>query len=289
MSLPNTYIIGVQKAGTTSLHYWLSQHPDIYGPNEYKDVDYFANPEIADMAKERLVKDFVHHNGESIVFQSHVNYIFYAKALDRIKTLTPEAKLIVVLRNPIDRAISAFRYFRKMGQEPRPAEKALLYKPKEKMSYSKQNNDFTYLEHGMYGQQLEKVYEIFDQEKVLILQFKELKNKPNELIQKVFKFLNIEETFIPNFQKKNQTGKVRFKWLQKKLTKTNRLRQLVIKYLFDWWLTSKKRQYLRKQLIEINTRKMEKHKIPKSVRQELGNVFKTDQQRLKQILNNVAI
>src|SRR5699024_673458 len=119
MPLHNVYIIGVQRLDMTSIHIWLTQHLDICAPLDLKDVDYLSKPAIAANAKERLEKDFAGYNGEKVILQSQVNYMFYTGALERIKALTPEAKLIVILRDPVDRAISAYRYFKKMGNEKR--------------------------------------------------------------------------------------------------------------------------------------------------------------------------
>lgn len=286
MPLPNTFIVGVQKAGTTSLNNWLAQHPDIYAPLELKDVDYFTNPAIAANAKEQLEEDFASHNGEKVILQSQVNYMFYSKALGRIKALTPQAKLIVILRDPVDRAMSAYRYFKKMGKEDREIEEALLYKPKKQISYSKDNNDFTYIEHSMYGRQLEAVYQRFNPENVLLLQFEELVSRPQQLTTKVFNFLKVNNNFIPSFAQKNKTGTARFKWIQKKLTSTSQLRQVIVKYLFSWWLPVEKRQFLRKQLIEFNTGKRKKKSTPKELKKQLRLLFKDDQMKLKEILEN---
>jgi len=287
MPLPNAYIIGVQKAGTTSLHNWLAQHPDIYAPLELKDVDYFANPAIAANAKERLEKDFAGYNGEKVILQSQVNYMFYTGALERIKALTPEAKLIVILRDPVDRAISAYRYFKKMGNEKRSPEEALLYEPQTGLKYSKHNSDYTYIEHGMYGRQLEAVYQKFNPKNVLVLQFKELINQPKQLALKAFNFLAVNKSFTPSFNQKNKTGTARFKWIQNRLTSTNRLRQIVIKYLFNWWLPVEKRQWLRKQLIELNTGTKDHQTFLNGVRMQLQSFFKEDQEKVTRIINNI--
>lgn len=282
--MPNTYIIGVQKAGTTSLHGWLAQHPDIYAPLELKDVDYFANPEIANNAKERLMDDFAGHKGEQIILHSYVNYIIYKEALKRIKKLNPETKLIVILRDPADRAISAYKYFKKMDIENRNIESALLYRPKKNLTYSKSNCDFTYIEHGFYGQQLENTFKIFNSQKVLVLSFKELTSEPEKLVKKVFKFLKVDDNFIPKFKKRNHSGKIRFEWLHKKLISTSKVRQKVVKYLIDWWLPAKKRQLVRERLIDMNISKTSEKKYSE-IKNEIEPKFKSDQKKLKTILN----
>lgn len=285
-NIPNTFIIGVQKAATTSLHHWIAQHPDVYGPNTYKDVDYFCNPEISQHAKERLIEDFSGGKEESVILQTYVNYALYKESISRIKNLVPEAKIIIIIRNPVDRAISAYKYFKKMGRENRSISEAFDYELSKNLSYSQDNNDFTYLEHGMYGEQIENVYSFFDTSKVLVLEFGELKQEPRKVCENVFKFLEIDTSFAPVFDKKNQTGSLKFKWLQKKLTTTNRGRKLILKYAVNWWLSAKTKKEIKKFLFEFNTHKTnETVEIPDALRNKLAAIFSKDQEKLETILN----
>src|SRR3954447_16033062 len=122
---PNAFIIGVQKGGTTTLDDWLSQHPQIYCYDSLKDVHLFGvlnNDEI----EKKLLEEPCEYNIEPVVLQSAVNYIFYPQLLCAIKENCSDAKLIVIIRNPVDRAISAYSYFKKMLREQRPIEEALL-------------------------------------------------------------------------------------------------------------------------------------------------------------------
>jgi len=286
MSIPNTFIIGVQKAGTTTLHSWLNQHPDIYGPEYLKDVDYFANPEKADKAKERLQNDYAGHNGQSIILQTQVNYIFYPEAIKKIKSLTPDAKLILILREPAERALSAYQYFKKMGGEVRAAEEALLYQPKKDFSFSRNNSDFMYLEHGFYGKQLETVLDSFSRKQLFVLSFENLKENPKKVLQLIYSFLEIRKDFKPDFKKQNTTGNPRLAWLHSRLTTTTKARQIVIKLLIDWWLPPKKRQLIRKKLIEINTTEKEnkEHSDFSVIKTQLEEMFLEDQKKLEQLL-----
>lgn len=286
MSLPNSFIIGVQKAGTTSLHNWLSQHPDIFAPEEYKDVDYFASTPDLKKAKKCLLQDYSGHKDESVILHTYVNYIIYEDALKRIHSLLPDAKIVVILRDPIDRAISAYKYFKKMGQESRDIQTALFYEPQENLKPSKVNNDLTYLEHGMYGKQLYIVLKYFAPSNVFVTHLEKLKNNPNELIKELYSFLGVDPGFNPQFKKKNETGIIKNKWIHEKLTKTSQVRQLIIKYFIDWWLPVHKRQLIRKQLIDFNT-KDKKRNVDSTIRRELKNRFEDDQKILENILEEL--
>jgi len=127
---PNTFLIGVQKAGTTTFNNWLSQHPQIYCYQSLKDIPLFVKfPEEKQLNK-RLSLETPAYNRESVVLHSAVNYIFYPSLLQKIATRKPDAKLIVILRNPVARAISSYFYLKKMLREKRSIEEALIYQPK---------------------------------------------------------------------------------------------------------------------------------------------------------------
>src|SRR5215210_4721069 len=130
-ALPNTFLIGVQKAGTTTLDDWLSQHPQIYCYSSLKDVHLFARFNSITEIEERLGTERPVYDGQPILFQSAVNYVFYPFLLESIAKYTPDARLMVILRNPVDRAVSSYNYFKKMLRETRSMQEALVYQPAE--------------------------------------------------------------------------------------------------------------------------------------------------------------
>ena len=111
VAFPNTFLIGVQKAGTTTLDDWLSQHPDIYCYDSLKDVHLFYRFKTKEEMEKRMALETPAYKGEKIILQSAVNYVFYESMLQGIQAHFPKAKLLLILRNPADRAISAYQYF----------------------------------------------------------------------------------------------------------------------------------------------------------------------------------
>jgi len=276
MLLPNALIIGVQKAGTTTLHNWLSQHPAIFGLNELKDFDFFSRYNDEKFIAAELGKYFKAANDNPIRLHSCVNYIFYKDALTRIKSLCPDAKLIVVLRDPVARALSAYNYFRKMQRETRDLGSALVYSPRANVTYTRENCDLTYLEHGYYFQQLSECFEIFPREQVLILDFDELKNKPEKVVHETFQFLGVSNDFTPDFQVKNKTGDVRFHFLQKGILKKNAVKRWFIKYFVNFWLPYYKRRRIKNMILEWNTK-----------RDTIIQTMDTDVDRVRKLLNKL--
>ena len=166
---PNTFLIGVQKAGTTTLNDWIGQHPQVYGYNSLKDIPLFIKYPQPDQLNRRLLLESPAYSGQPVVLHSAVNYIFYPSLIQQLAQRQPGAKLIVVLRNPVIRAISSYFYFRKMLLETRDIETALLYHPGKKIEINRDNNDFTYIEHGLYYHQIKHCLEFFSSQQLLVL------------------------------------------------------------------------------------------------------------------------
>ncbi len=255
---PNTFLVGIQKAGTTTLDAWLSQHPEIYCYDSLKDVHLFGRFKSMDEIMDRMAKETPAYKGQPIVLQSAVNYIFYPFFMEAIAKHAPGARLIVILRNPVDRAISSYYYFKKMLREKRGIEQALLYEPQSGFGFSPDNSDFTYIEHGFYHKQITDALKYFSREQLLVVDYSDLATKPAELVQQIFSFLGIDDSFVPDFEAKNVTGNVKSEFLQSKMLKHNRYRKWMVDNLVDSWFPVNKRKMLKKRIFEMNTSKSKK-------------------------------
>jgi hypothetical protein len=253
--LPNTFIIGVQKAGTTTLDDWLAQHPEIYCYESLKDVHLFARFKSLDEIKQRLMKEPTPYKNQPVILQSAVNYIFFPELLASIARLNAKSKLILILRDPVERAISSYAYFKKMLRETRPIEEALIYEPKEATAFNKDDSDFTYIEHGFYAKQIKNCLEYFPEEQLLVLDYNDLAKNTSALLYKLFSFLNIDVTFQPDLTPKNVTGSVKNQFLQERIIKRGKIRKWVVDNLVDPVFPVGKRKMLKKKLFELNTGK----------------------------------
>ncbi|MEP6513593.1 MAG: sulfotransferase domain-containing protein [Parafilimonas sp.] len=251
---PNTFIIGVQKAGTTTLDDWLAQHLQIYCYESLKDIHLFARFKSMPEIEDRLKKEPAVYQGEPVVLQSAVNYIFYPHLPASIAQYAPDAKLIVILRDPVERAISSYFYFKKMLRETRGIQQALLYQPKENITeFSKDNSDFTYIEHGFYARQIKNCLQYFSKEQLLVLDYDELANNAASLLQNTFSFLHIDASFKPDLTPKNVTGSVKNQYLQQKMIHRGKLRKWLIDNIIDPIFPVGKRKMLKRKLFEMNT------------------------------------
>lgn len=271
---PNTFLIGVQKAGTTTLNNWLSQHPQVYSYNSLKDIPLFTKFTDEKQLNKRLLLETPAYNNEKIILHSAVNYIFYSSLLQKISEQKPGANLLLILRNPVDRALSSYFYFQKMLREKRDIEKSLVYEPEKQITITRDNNDFTYIEHGFYYAQVKTCLQYFSAKQLLVLDYDDLKNNPHALLKNVFAFLNIDENFQPDFTIKNITGDLKSRFIQEKILHKNKFRKWFVDYLIDPWFPVNKRKILKNKLFELNTSTQKKSPVLSSVNEETMNSIK---------------
>ena len=271
---PNTFLIGIQKAGTTTLNDWMSQHPQVYCYNSLKDIPLFVKFPEEQQLNKRLSLETPSYNEEKIVLHSAVNYIFYPSLIKKIAERKPDAKLILILRNPVARAISSYFYFQKMLREQRSIEEALSYTPKTGFEITRDNNDFTYLEHGFYYQQIKNCFQYFSKDQLLVLDYDDLKNKPFELLENVFSFLGIDKNFKPDLSPKNITGDLKSKFLQEKFLKKNKFRKWIVDNILDKFIPVNKRKLMKNKFFEMNTSKQKQPLVTTAVSNETMSEIK---------------
>ena len=135
------------------------------------------------------------------------------------------------------------------------------------------NNDFTYIEHGLYYRQIKVCLDYFPKKQLLVLDYDELLKQQENLVKKVFSFWGVDESFKPEFASRNITGEIKNQWLQEKLIKQSKLKKFVVKYFIDFWIPRSKRKTLKKKMFEMNTGKKEQTKIYKRLRSNLHNIL----------------
>ena len=207
--LPDFLVIGFPKCGTTSLYEYLIQHPSIYPPLG-KEIDYFDRlySRGLNWYKVRFPtkpQRFFIQNLQRRKFltgEATPRYIEHPHALNRIKNELPNAKFIVLLRNPIDRAFSHFTQNVENGYEYKTFESAIksekerILKRYEKMEnnetyYSWDYDLFAYLDHGIYADKLQKWFNVFPKERFLIIQSEEFLRNPSKIYYQTLRFLNL--------------------------------------------------------------------------------------------------
>ena len=188
-------VAGSQKSGTTALNYYLKRHPQIAMPAK-KELHFFDNDELftgKDISYEPLHRMFRPTRPGTIAGENTPIYIYWRPALPRIHDYNPAIKLIVILRNPIERAFSQWNMQRKRGAEPLDFLDAVAAEPARIAEVApSQLRKFSYVDRGRYGEQLTRLFRLFPREQFLIIKYEEFRLHQQEIIENVFQFLNVK-------------------------------------------------------------------------------------------------
>ncbi|MBI4787781.1 MAG: sulfotransferase domain-containing protein [Chloroflexi bacterium] len=206
-AFPHFIVIGAQKSGTSSLFYYLSQHPQVVR-SFAKEVHYFdgglnARIDSFQRGPEWYRAHFplrVMLKPQQITGEATPLYIFNPWVPERISKLLPDVKLIAVLRNPTDRAISHYFHEQRRGREPLSIAEALRAED-ERLKPAVQRGDFkddvllhcSYTSRGRYHEQLSRYFKYFARDQLLILSSEELFREPENTLAAVYRFLGIEQ------------------------------------------------------------------------------------------------
>ncbi len=210
-------IIGAQKAGSSSLHYYLSQHPEIFMP-ELKDIQYFERDEYYKQLEDILNIIYKNLNDEKFIGGSDVNLLYFYYVAERIYKYNPKIKLIAILRNPVDRAYSAYWAAVRDGFETCKTFEEALEKEKERRHGTlRERGILTYLEHGHYDEQLEHYFKVFPKEQIYIILTEDLKTNPAETLRKLLLWIGAtpDVSYIDFKRKRNVSSISKALWLQR--------------------------------------------------------------------------
>lgn len=185
MSLPTFVVIGAMKAGTTSLYHYLRAHPHVFMPR-VKELDFFM--EEANWSRglrwyERRFKGAP--DGTIALGEASTNYSKYPQypgVPERMAGVLPDAKLIYVVRHPVDRIWSHYRHRVAVGSERRPLAEAVLTDP-------------TYVDASRYAMQARRFLEHFDRDRLLILTSEALRDQRADAIAQVYRFIGVDPAF----------------------------------------------------------------------------------------------
>ncbi|MDJ0509689.1 MAG: sulfotransferase domain-containing protein [Crocosphaera sp.] len=217
-SSPDFLIIGTQKAGTTSLYNYLVQHPQIIGNKTWKEVRYFDVPEHYQQGWSWYLGCFPSkiERGNRLTFDVSPSYLYFPGVPQRIKEDLGPIKMIAILRNPVDRAYSAWKMYHSFANNALVAEnnrKIGDNRPFSQAIDQELNSEceadiypYDYINRGKYVEQLNNYYQHFDKNNLLIISFEELKQNKRALLNKIVNFLGIQpfpETVFQQLEEKS--------------------------------------------------------------------------------------
>jgi hypothetical protein len=211
------FLVGAQKSGTTSLHRYLQRHPRIFLPHR-KEIEHFVLDEKYRELERLLPYDYPAGIAADLVGLSNVELLFFPHAPERLHRYNPDARIVASLRDPVDRAYSAYWYQRSVGVERAATfEEALAREPMLDPEDRLARGQLAYLEHGHYAEQLERYRRFFPDERIHVLLYDDMR-RDNGYLPRLLAWLGIgDPDFCPPEERHNVTAEPRFPWLQRML------------------------------------------------------------------------
>ncbi len=290
MTMPNFLIIGAMKAGTTALYSYLEQHPQVYmspvkEPNffafESEKMDFQAPYDQEGINRDSITRIEAYRelfdgvtNEKAIGEASHW-YLYSPKAPGRIRYHIPEAKLIAVLRNPVDRAYSQFLHFVRDGQEPITDFAQALQEEEQRIS-----NNWAfgrYASRGFYYAQLKRYFDTFDRDQIKVYLHEDLSADLMGVLRGTFGFLGVDETFVPEISvKPNVSGIPKSRALHTLFTRPTRIKAVLKRRLPAGML---------RLASDVKDRNLAKPQLTPEVRRQLIEVYREDISKLQDLID----
>jgi hypothetical protein len=182
-----------------------------------KEITYFSNDKEYCRGEAFLRYYYHRHNDGQLMGMSDVQLMFFEYVPERLYQYNPSLKLIAVLRNPIDRAYSAYWYARQNGIERAKTFEEAIHNDRDNSTQDFfRRCHFAYLEHGHYSEQIKRLLDIFPRDQIHILLTEDLR-QPADYWIKIMQYLNLdpEQDRIDFSQKFNQTSMPKYLWLQR--------------------------------------------------------------------------
>lgn len=291
--MPNFIIVGAQKSGTTALARYLQQHPQIYmspvkepgffdfeglepnfcGPG---DAEWYRYPNIVNDI-DSYCKLFAGVSTETAIGEATTWYLYSPRAPERIQHYIPDVKLIAILRNPVDRAYSAFMHTVYEEREPlRDFAKAL--KEEEKRIANNWEYRWRYKQMGFYSAQLKRYFDLFDRSQIRVYLYEDLNENPIGLLNDIFQFLNVDIDFIPDVTSRhNASGIVKSRALHKLVYDDNPIKNAVKSILPG--------DFRKKIVAQLKIQNLAKIPCPSDVRRKLLEDFCKEVSELQSLIH----
>lgn len=228
MKLPDFLVIGAQKSGTTSLFVMLSKHPQLFLPAR-KELQFFSSPMLYPKGIDWYADEFFSACPENkLAGEISPQYMYSTEIARRVHDGVPKAKIIAILREPIDRAWSHYLMTRRREQEVRPPEEAFAAARATDETDANAPESARYLQFSDYERVLLEYLRLYGRKNMLILFQEDLDRRPEAVIRQICAFLGVEEVIPQNVGvRAHQSGDVRFKLLGRLIRGDNLARRVL--------------------------------------------------------------
>lgn len=292
MTQPNFFIVGAPKCGTTALSDYLKEHPNIYF-SEPKEPHYFAQ----DFENYRLTKNLEEYlslfdestPNHTAIGEGSVFYLFSSVALKKIYEFDPQAKIIVMLRNPVDLVYSFHsQLLYSADEKEKDFEKAwrlqeLRQQGKQIPSKCRETAFLQYAAMGKLGEQVERLFTVFPPEQIKIIWFEDFVKSTKEVYDNVINFLGVPEDNRTDFIRINENKTHKLEVVGSFSQKPPALLSNIALKTKD--ILGIERLYILDTIRSLNTKVSSRKTLRNDLRAELIEEFADDIKKLSQLLN----
>ena len=286
-NMPTFLLIGAGKSGTTSIYNYLKQHPDIYMPPIKEPLFFafegqhvnFCGPGDAEInaravtTLQRYQDLFQEGVGRKALGEASVAYLYYPSAAERIRRLVPEAKLIVVLRCPADRAYANYLHALRLGREPLGSFADALDAEPARIAAG-WSHFYHYASKGWYHRQLSHWLKLFPREQILFNLYDDLEQNPAQLMRRIFTFIGVDPDHPISTEKKfNVSGQPMGIRIRNFVQRGSPMAQIV--------LPKQMRTTLKNAILKCS---LTQGYMPSAVRKELMNNYAPDISKLANLI-----
>lgn len=207
--LPDFLVIGAQRCGTSSLYKWLEHHPDVVASLR-KETEFFSFRTTRGLdwyrghfpSRRRRTLHRMRRGRDPLVFEATPNYLFHPDVPARAHAVVPDARLVVLLRNPVDRAYSHYRHMVRHGKEPLGFEEAIDREAERIAGEAERMHDdpayrshpwdrWSYVSRGRYAEQLERWLALYPRDRLLVIRSEDLYADPGVELGRLLGFLGL--------------------------------------------------------------------------------------------------
>ncbi len=289
MKLPNFLIVGAAKAGTTSIYQYLKQHPEVY-MSSIKEPKYFSSlcldlplkgsgdrgiGQEYGLSWYEYLELFANVEEEKTVGEASADNLYYHdRVIPFIKNHLGDIKIIIVLRNPVERAFSAYTHLTRDGRETLSFEEALeVEKTRKQENYS---FIWFYQDAGFYYSGVKAYIDAFGKDMIKIYFSQDLSNDAVCLMQDIYGFLGVYSTFVPQIRRYNVSGIPKSQFLQRFLNKPTTVKSLAKRLIPEIVMNN--------LVLELRNRNLKKPEMLPETRRQLVKVYREDIERLENLI-----
>jgi len=281
------FCVGAAKSGTTAMHYFLKQHPEIFVP-EIKEIHHFAPDLIKEddiwLNKNQYYSLFDKLRNEKIIGETSVFYLLSEIAANQIFIHNPKAKIIVMIRNPIEVIYSLHSQLVFNGDETiTDFEKSLEYEKYRKNGeflpkYTRIQKKHWYTYATSFSTQIKRFLNVFPENQIKLLLFDDFKKDNIKTTQSVYNFLGVDDSFIPNTKIINSNKKIKYK-------KIDRFVNIILDKTPLKNIKEQKKIIFKNQMKNLNSTIFVRKPLDVSTKNRLIDIFKFEIDNLSKIFN----